>query len=128
STSAVRSTRRASVVRCVMPSLALFVATLVPLPKPLARPLLGHPRPTTGRPRGVGCAPRGRSHGMARAIRIEKTGGPEVMKLAEVQLQKPDKGQALVRVEAAGVNFIDIYQRSGLCKLDVPFTLGQRAA
>ena len=65
---------------------------------------------------------------MARAIRIEKTGGPEVMKFAEVQLQKPDKGQALVRVEAAGVNFIDIYQRSGLYKLDVPFTLGQEGA
>src|SRR5205823_4695603 len=36
--------------------------------------------------------------GMARAIRIEKTGGPEVMKLAEVEVPKPDKGQALVRV------------------------------
>src|SRR5438105_4926684 len=65
---------------------------------------------------------------MARAIRIEKTGGPEVMKFAEVELQKPDKGQALVRVEAAGVNFIDIYQRSGLYKLDLPFTLGQEGA
>ena len=65
---------------------------------------------------------------MARAIRIEKTGGPEVMKLAEVEVPKPDKGQALVRVEAAGVNFIDIYQRSGLYKLELPFSLGQEGA
>jgi NADPH:quinone reductase len=65
---------------------------------------------------------------MARAIRIEKTGGPEVMKFAEVEVPKPDKGQALVRVEAAGVNFIDIYQRSGLYKLDLPFSLGQEGA
>jgi NADPH2:quinone reductase len=65
---------------------------------------------------------------MARAIRIEKTGGPEVMKFAEVEMPKPDKGQALVRIEAAGVNFIDIYQRSGLYKLDLPFSLGQEGA
>jgi NADPH2:quinone reductase len=65
---------------------------------------------------------------MARAIRIEKTGGPEVMKFAEVEVPKPDKGQAVVRIEAAGVNFIDIYQRSGLYKLDLPFSLGQEGA
>jgi NADPH:quinone reductase len=65
---------------------------------------------------------------MARAIRIEKTGGPEVMKYAEVDVPKPEKGQALVRIEAAGVNFIDIYQRAGLYKLEVPFTLGQEGA
>src|SRR5207248_9935311 len=128
SKSEVRAIRRDSVGRCGFPSLARSFGALFAFPKPLARPLLGHPRPTTGRQRGVGCAPRGRRHGMARAIRIEKTGGPEVMKLAEVQLQKPDKGQALVRVEAAGVNFIDIYQRSGLYKLDLPFTLGQEGA
>jgi NADPH2:quinone reductase len=65
---------------------------------------------------------------MARAIRIEQSGGPEVMKFAEIELPKPDKGQAVVRVEAAGVNFIDIYQRSGLYKLDLPFSLGQEGA
>jgi NADPH2:quinone reductase len=65
---------------------------------------------------------------MARAIRIEQSGGPEVMKFAEIDLPKPDKGQALVRVEASGVNFIDIYQRSGLYKLDLPFSLGQEGA
>ena len=65
---------------------------------------------------------------MARAIRIEKTGGPEVLKFAEVEVPKPDKGQALVRVEAAGVNFIDIYQCSGMYKLEMPFTVGQEGA
>ncbi|MFL5376245.1 MAG: quinone oxidoreductase family protein [Myxococcales bacterium] len=65
---------------------------------------------------------------MARAIRIEKTGGPEVMKFAEVDVPKPGQGQALVRVEAAGVNFIDIYQRTGVYKLDLPLTLGQEGA
>jgi len=65
---------------------------------------------------------------MARAIRVEKTGGPEVLKFADVDVPKPDKGQALVRVEAAGVNFIDIYQRTGIYKLDTPFTLGQEGA
>jgi len=65
---------------------------------------------------------------MARAIRVEKAGGPEVLKFADVDVPKPDKGQALIRVEAAGVNFIDIYQRTGIYKLETPFTLGQEGA
>jgi NADPH2:quinone reductase len=63
-----------------------------------------------------------------RAIRIESPGGTEVMKLAEMPTPAPASGQALVRVEAAGVNFIDIYQRSGVYKLALPFTLGQEGA
>ena len=50
------------------------------------------------------------------------------MKLAEMPTPAPASGQALVRVEAAGVNFIDIYQRSGVYKLALPFTLGQEGA
>jgi NADPH2:quinone reductase len=65
---------------------------------------------------------------MARAIRVHKTGGPEVLQFDEVQLPAPSQGQALVRIEAAGVNFIDIYQRTGHYKLDLPFTAGQEAA
>jgi NADPH:quinone reductase len=65
---------------------------------------------------------------MARAIRVEKPGGPEVLKFADVDVPRPDKGQALIRVEAAGVNFIDIYQRTGIYKLETPFTLGQEGA
>ncbi|HYY52202.1 MAG TPA: quinone oxidoreductase [Myxococcales bacterium] len=63
-----------------------------------------------------------------RAIRIEAVGGPEVMKLVEMPTPAPGSGQALVRVEAAGVNFIDIYQRSGIYKLPLPFTPGQEGA
>jgi NADPH2:quinone reductase len=63
-----------------------------------------------------------------RAIRIESPGGPEVMKLVELPTPSPESGQALVRIEAAGVNFIDIYQRSGLYKLPLPFTPGQEGA
>jgi NADPH2:quinone reductase len=63
-----------------------------------------------------------------RAIRVESPGGPEVMKLSEVPTPPPGAGQALVRIEAAGVNFIDIYQRSGAYKLPTPFTPGQEGA
>src|SRR2546423_2168379 len=65
---------------------------------------------------------------MARVIRAHKTGGPEVMQLDEVQLPPPGAGQALVRIEAAGVNFIDIYQRSGQYQLPLPLALGVEGA
>jgi NADPH2:quinone reductase len=65
---------------------------------------------------------------MARVIRAHKTGGPEVMQLDDVQLPAPGAGQALVRIEAAGVNFIDIYQRSGQYQLPLPIPLGVEAA
>ena len=48
-----------------------------------------------------------------RAIRIQQFGGPEAMGLEELPTPKPGDGQALVRIEAAGVNFIDVYQRTG---------------
>ena len=63
-----------------------------------------------------------------KAIRIESPGGPEVMKLVELPTPSPAAGQALVRVEAAGVNFIDIYQCSGVYKVPLPFTPGQEGA
>lgn len=62
------------------------------------------------------------------AIRVHETGGPEVLRYEAVERPAPGPGQALVRVEAAGVNFIDIYQRSGLYRLPRPFTLGQEGA
>ena len=62
------------------------------------------------------------------AIRIESPGGPEVMKLEQAPAPRLAAGQALVRVEAAGVNFIDIYQRAGVYKLPLPFTPGQEGA
>ena len=63
-----------------------------------------------------------------RAIRFETTGGPEVLKLLEVETPKPAAGQVLVRHAAIGVNFIDTYQRSGLYPVRLPSGLGSEAA
>lgn len=59
-----------------------------------------------------------------KAIRVHQYGGPEAMKLDEVATPTPGAGEALVKVEAAGVNFIDIYQRSGQYKGALPVRLG----
>lgn len=61
-------------------------------------------------------------------IRVHEYGGPEVMRLEELATPAPGPGQALVRVEAAGVNFIDIYQRSGQYQMALPFTPGSEGA
>jgi NADPH2:quinone reductase len=63
-----------------------------------------------------------------RAIRIEEFGGPEVMRLEEVPDRHPAPGEALVRVRAAGVNFIDVYHRTGRYPNPLPFTPGSEAA
>jgi NADPH2:quinone reductase len=63
-----------------------------------------------------------------RAIRIHTFGGPEVLRLEAVATPEPGPGDVLVRVEAAGVNYIDTYQRSGQYKIDLPATLGQEGA
>ncbi|OUN01521.1 MAG: NADPH:quinone reductase [Firmicutes bacterium ZCTH02-B6] len=62
------------------------------------------------------------------AIRVQRPGGPEVLELAEVPLPEPGPGQVRIKVEAAGVNFIDVYHRSGLYSLPLPFTPGSEAA
>ena len=49
-----------------------------------------------------------------KAVRAHQFGGPEVMKLEDFPTPQPGPAQARVKIEAAGVNFIDIYQRSGL--------------
>jgi len=63
-----------------------------------------------------------------RAVVIEEHGGPEVLRLADVEVPAPGPGQLKVRVEAAGVNFIDIYQRSGIYQTGLPYTLGLEGA
>jgi len=63
-----------------------------------------------------------------RAIQIGKTGGPEVLELRELPTPSPGPGQALVRIEASGVNFIDIYLREGRYPTALPFIPGQEAA
>jgi NADPH:quinone reductase len=63
-----------------------------------------------------------------RAIRIHETGGPEVMKFEEVELAKPGRGEVRLRQHAVGVNFIDIYHRSGFYPMALPFTPGGEGA
>ncbi len=63
-----------------------------------------------------------------KAIRVHAPGGPEVLRYEEVPEPEPRPGQALVRIEAAGVNFIDVYHRTGLYKTSMPLTLGQEGA
>ncbi|HEV8231906.1 MAG TPA: quinone oxidoreductase [Thermoanaerobaculia bacterium] len=63
-----------------------------------------------------------------KAIRIDSPGGPETMRLVEVPEPKPREGEALVRIDAAGVNFIDVYHRSGAYPLSFPLVPGQEGA
>ncbi len=63
-----------------------------------------------------------------RAIRIHKTGGPEVLQLEEVELAAPGPGQASVRQHAIGVNYLDVYFRTGLYPAPLPFIPGSEGA
>jgi len=63
-----------------------------------------------------------------KAVFIEQTGGAEVLKYAELPNPEPGPGQALVKIAASGVNFIDTYHRSGLYKLPLPAVLGGEGA
>ncbi len=63
-----------------------------------------------------------------KAIRVHSPGGPSVLRVEDLPLPSPGPGQALIQVDAAGVNFVDIYHRTGLYPRDLPFTLGVEAA
>ncbi|GAA2359006.1 quinone oxidoreductase [Saccharopolyspora halophila] len=63
-----------------------------------------------------------------RAIRVTANGGPEVLEETEAKAPEPGSGQLLVRVAAAGVNFIDTYQRSGIYSMQLPFIPGSEGA
>jgi NADPH2:quinone reductase len=63
-----------------------------------------------------------------KAIQVKEPGGPEQLQLVEVPVPVPGAGQALVRIAASGVNFIDIYFRTGLYKAELPVTIGSEAA
>src|SRR5579884_2000598 len=65
---------------------------------------------------------------MPHAIQIHETGGPEVLKWEEVEVGEPGPGQVKIRQEAAGLNFIDVYHRTGLYKQELPFTPGVEGA
>jgi len=63
-----------------------------------------------------------------KAIRVHTPGGAEALRYEDVPTPTPGAGQALVKIEAAGLNFIDIYMRTGLYKNPLPFTPGQEGA
>jgi len=63
-----------------------------------------------------------------KAIRIHANGGPEVLVLEDIPDPTPGPGEALVKIEAAGLNYIDVYYRTGLYKAQLPLTLGLEGA
>jgi NADPH2:quinone reductase len=63
-----------------------------------------------------------------KAIRVHAVGGPEALRYEDVPDPSPKPGEAVVRIEAAGVNFIDVYHRTGLYKVALPYTIGQEGA
>lgn len=63
-----------------------------------------------------------------KAIQVTQYGAPEVLKIREVSIGKPGLGQALIRIKAAGVNFIDIYQRRGTYPVPLPYIPGLEAS
>jgi NADPH2:quinone reductase len=62
------------------------------------------------------------------AVRVHRPGGPEVLQYEEVPTPEPKPGEALVQLDAVGVNFIDVYKRAGLYKIPLPATLGEEGA
>ena len=68
------------------------------------------------------------SPNQSRAIRIDQTGGPEQLKLVQVTVGEPGPGEIRIRHKAVGLNFIDVYQRSGLYPNAMPLQLGMEAA
>ncbi|PYE74917.1 NADPH:quinone reductase-like Zn-dependent oxidoreductase [Xylophilus ampelinus] len=65
---------------------------------------------------------------MSKAVRIDRHGGPEEMKIVDVQVGAPGPGEIRIRHKAVGLNFIDVYQRTGLYPFAMPLQLGMEAA
>lgn len=65
---------------------------------------------------------------MTRAVQIDQTGGPEQMRIVQVPVGEPGPGEVRIRHHAIGLNFIDVYQRSGLYPLPMPLRLGMEGA
>ncbi|HLV89162.1 MAG TPA: quinone oxidoreductase [Candidatus Sulfotelmatobacter sp.] len=63
-----------------------------------------------------------------KAIQVKQTGGPEVLELADLPVPEPKATEAVVKIAASGVNFIDVYHREGRYKLPLPFIAGQEGA
>ncbi|MEJ5990684.1 quinone oxidoreductase [Ramlibacter sp. PS3R-8] len=65
---------------------------------------------------------------MTKAVQIRKTGGPEEMEIVDVQVGDPGPGEIRIRHRAVGLNFIDVYQRTGLYPFPMPLTLGMEGS
>ena len=65
---------------------------------------------------------------MTRIVKIEKTGGPEVLKLETIKLEKPSPDEVTIEHKAIGLNFIDTYHRSGLYPVELPSGIGAEGA
>ena len=63
-----------------------------------------------------------------KAIQVKQTGGPEVLQLVDLPVPQPKPNEAVVKIAASGVNFIDVYLREGLYKAPLPFVAGQEGA
>ena len=63
-----------------------------------------------------------------KAIQVKQTGGPEALKLVDLPVPQPKANEAVVKIAAAGVNFVDVYFREGRYKAPLPFVTGQEGA
>ncbi|MGA8492017.1 MAG: quinone oxidoreductase [Terriglobales bacterium] len=63
-----------------------------------------------------------------KAIQVKQPGGPEVLRIADLPIPQPKPNEAVVKITASGVNFIDVYQREGRYKVPLPFVPGQEAS
>jgi NADPH2:quinone reductase len=63
-----------------------------------------------------------------KAIQVKQAGGPEAMELVELPVPQPKANEAVVKLSASGVNFVDVYYREGRYKAPLPFVLGQEGA
>src|SRR6476469_2466021 len=71
---------------------------------------------------------RARRPPMSKVVRIRQHGGPEEMELVDVEVGQPGPGEIRIRHKAIGLNFIDVYQRSGLYQFPMPLSLGMEAS
>src|SRR5688572_15469906 len=76
----------------------------------------------------AGFAPDLREDIMSKAVRIDQHGGPEQLKIVDLSVGEPGPGEIRIRHHAVGLNFIDVYHRSGLYQLPLPHTLGMEAS
>src|ERR1700722_4256885 len=73
-------------------------------------------------------APSGGIQMPMKAIQVERVGGPDVLQVANLPVPKPKPNEAVVKITASGINFIDAYQREGRYNVPLPFIPGQEGA